>query len=86
VVPPDEGDIWRYDTLRIAHLEQEVPPDTEETIYEVVAVGLGELGELLTEYHQVTHEAGAGEHPSLQRMAELQARIMLWVAGTSVRK
>jgi ABC transport system ATP-binding/permease protein len=75
VALPDEGDIWRHDTLRIAHLEQEVPPDTEETIYEMVAAGLGELGELLTEYHQVTHEAGTGERPSLQRMAKLQARI-----------
>ena len=72
---PDEGDIWCHDTLRIAHLEQEVPPDTKETIYEMVAAGLGELGELLTEYHQVTHEAGTRERPSLQRMAKLQARI-----------
>jgi ATP-binding cassette subfamily F protein uup len=75
VTLPDEGDIWRHESLRIAHLEQEVPPDTEETIYEVVAAGLGELSELLTEYHQVTHEAGTGERPSLQRMAELQAHI-----------
>src|SRR5262245_28868883 len=75
VALPDEGDIWRHDTLRIAHLEQEVPPDTEETIYEMVAAGLGELAELLTEYHRVTHEAGTREHLSLQRMAKLQARI-----------
>src|SRR5262245_58840985 len=54
-VLPDEGDIWRLDALRIAHLEQEVPPDNEETIYEVVAAGLGDLGELLTECHQPTH-------------------------------
>ena len=60
VALPDEGDIWRHDTLRIAHLEQEVPPDTEETIYEVVAAGLGELGALLTEYHQVTHDGRRG--------------------------
>src|SRR5262245_56831348 len=75
VVQPDEGDIWRHGTLRIAHLEQEVPPDKEKAIYEVVAAGLGELGELLTEYHQATHAAGAGERTSLQRMAELQVRI-----------
>jgi len=75
VALPDEGDTWRHDTLRIAHLEQEVPPDTEETIYEVVAAGLGELGALLTEYHQLTHDVGAGERTSLQRMAKLQARI-----------
>jgi ABC transport system ATP-binding/permease protein len=75
VALPDEGDIWREDTLRIAHLEQEVPPDTEETIYEVVAAGLGGLGALLTEYHQLTREVGEGERTSLQRMAALQARI-----------
>ena len=55
VATPDEGEVWRQETLRVAHLEQEVPPDTEQTIFEVVAAGLGELGELLTEYHQVTH-------------------------------
>jgi ATP-binding cassette subfamily F protein uup len=41
---PDEGEIWRRETLRVAHLEQEVPPDTEQTIFESVAAGLGELG------------------------------------------
>ena len=74
-VLPDEGDIWRHNALRIAHLEQEVPPDSEETIYEMVAAGLGDLGELLTEYHQATQAAGVGECPSLQRMAELQVLI-----------
>jgi ATP-binding cassette subfamily F protein uup len=72
---PDAGDVWRQDALRIAHVEQEVPPDTEQTIYEVVAAGLGELGALLTEYYVVTHEAAAAESTSLHRMAELQARI-----------
>lgn len=72
---PDDGQIWRQNTLRVAHLEQEVPPDTEQTIYEVVAEGLGELGALLTEYHQTARAVGAGEPMSLQRMAELQTRI-----------
>ena len=72
---PDGGEVWRQDALRIAHLEQEVPPDTEQTVYEVVAAGLGVLGGLLTEYYLVTHEAAAAESASLQRMAELQARI-----------
>ena len=70
---PDEGEIWRADTLRIAHLEQEVPPDTDQTIFEVVAGGLGELGALLGQYHQVSRQAG--ERGALQRLAELQSRI-----------
>ena len=72
---PDDGEIWRQDTLRIGHLEQEVPADTEQTVFEVVAAGLGELGALLTEYHYVTRQAGAGEPSSLKRLAELHARI-----------
>jgi ATP-binding cassette subfamily F protein uup len=72
---PDDGEIWRRETLRIAHLEQEVPPDTDETIFEVVAGGLGELGALLTEYHQATHQAGAAERAALARLAQLHAGI-----------
>src|ERR1051325_6128333 len=66
---PDEGEVWRREGIRIGHLDQEVPPDSEETVFEVVAGGLGELGELLTEYHAATHAE------NLKRIAELQARI-----------
>jgi ATP-binding cassette subfamily F protein uup len=72
---PDEGEIWRMETLRVAHLEQEVPPDTEQTIFEVVAGGLGEVGALLTEFHQATHQTGAAERLILERLASTQARI-----------
>jgi ATP-binding cassette subfamily F protein uup len=71
---PDDGEIWRKDTLRIAHLEQEVPPDTDETIYEAVAAGLGGLGALLTEYHNAAHHVDGMQVP-LARLSELQARI-----------
>src|SRR5262249_1141352 len=84
-VLPDEGDIWRRNALRIAHLEQEVPPDSEETIYEVVAAGLGHLGELLTEYHQATQAAGVGECPSLQRMGGVHVLIDA-LAGWSIEQ
>jgi len=70
---PDDGEIWRAETLRIAHLEQEVPADTDQSIFQVVAGGLGEIGALLTEYHQVAH--AAADQASLQRLAELQSRI-----------
>ena len=44
VAAPDQGEIWRMETLRVAHLEQEVPPDTDQTIFDVVASGSGWTG------------------------------------------
>ena len=72
---PDDGEAWRAETLRVAHLEQEVPPDTDQTIFEVVADGLGELGVLLTDYHRIAHSAAVNDPGALQRLAHLQARI-----------
>lgn len=72
---PDEGEVRRAEMLRVAHLEQEVPPDTEQTIFEVVAGGLGEIGALLTDYHNAGDGAEAAGRASLQRLAQLQARI-----------
>ena len=72
---PDEGEVWRRDGIRIGHLDQEVPPDSDETVFQVVAAGLGELGALLTEYHDAAHAAGAAGSATLKRLAELQARI-----------
>ena len=70
---PDGGEVWRMETLRVAHLEQEVPADTAQTIFEVVAGGLGELGRQLSEYHQLTaEELDSG---SMQKLALLQTQI-----------
>ncbi len=71
----DEGQIWRAETLRVAHLEQEVPPDSDQTIFQVVAAGLGELGAHLAEYHRITHDPDGVDRMSLQSLAQLQSRI-----------
>ena len=71
----DKGEVWRQETLRVAHLEQEVPPATDQTIFEVVASGLGQVGKLLLQYHQATQQACTAERPSLERLANLHAQI-----------
>lgn len=75
VATPDEGEIWRQAGLRIAHLEQEVPPDTDQTIFAIVASGLGELGALLNEFHHATQAADASSQAAMQKLAALQTRI-----------
>ena len=74
-VLPDEGDIWRQDTLKISYLEQEVPPDTSQTIYEVVSAGLGDIGEILIEYHNLAHTIDYSSDTSIKKLAALQQQI-----------
>ena len=71
----DEGEVWSGETMRVAHLEQEVPPDTDQTIFQVVAAGLGEIGSLLTQYHQLTHGDELAQGDGLNELARIQARI-----------
>ena len=40
---PDDGEIWRTETLRVAHLGQDDRPDTHQTILQIVAVDLRDL-------------------------------------------
>ena len=75
IVQPDEGEIWRQDTLKISYLEQEVPADTPQTIYEVVSAGLGHVGQILAEYHHLAHTIVPSSSTSLKKLAELQHRL-----------
>ncbi|MDW7748828.1 ATP-binding cassette domain-containing protein [Halomonas sp.] len=70
-IQADGGHIWRAPGLKIGVLAQELPDATGQTIFDVVAQGLPEAGELLSEYHHLIHD----EAPDMRRMAELQTRI-----------
>ena len=72
----DEGDVWQQPHLRIAYLEQDVPPDESLTVYDVVASGLEEAGRLLADYHHVSQKLASEPSDSLtNRMASLQQSI-----------
>lgn len=72
----DSGEIWRKPGLRLARLTQELPPQTSESVYEFVATGLAETGQLLTAYHQLIQRL---EHShteeDLAQLAQLQHAI-----------
>ncbi len=44
ILLPDSGDIWRQQGITVAAMEQEVPSGSDGTIFEMVALGLGEKG------------------------------------------
>ncbi len=75
IAQPDEGEVWRKDTLRISYLQQDVPEDDTRSIFEIVAAGLGEIGQLLTEYHTLVHEVNSDNRQQLQQLQHLHHKI-----------
>lgn len=73
---PDSGEIRRKPELRIARLEQELPQYASGTVYEFVAQGLAETGELLAKFHSLTHRiAHAHQENDLLQLEQLQQLI-----------
>jgi ATP-binding cassette subfamily F protein uup len=68
-IKPDEGLVQHGDSLRVAALQQELPASDPQTVYEVVASGLGELGTTISAYHE---EILKGEHVDLVKLERLQ--------------
>lgn len=53
---PDDGEIRIQSGTVVARMAQEVPQDTDGSVFDVVAQGLGDLGLLLAQYHHALHE------------------------------
>jgi len=70
-IQADSGHVWRAPGLKIGVLAQELPDACGQTIFDMVAQGLPEAGELLSEYHHLIHD----DDPDMDRMAKLQTRI-----------
>ena len=54
-ITPDDGQIERQQGLVVTRLKQEVPHDTTGSVYDVIADGLGQQGEMLSRYHHASH-------------------------------
>ena len=68
---PEEGERVVQTGAIISRLTQEVPHDTRGSIFDVVAGGLGHIGELLRDYHRVSHElAESDDHDRLLTQLE----------------
>ena len=71
---PDEGEVVRAPDSRVALLNQQVPHDLQGSIFDAVAEGLGNVGDLLAEYHQISLQLASGrdQETLLQRLEEVQ--------------
>ncbi len=76
VLTTDSGAVWRKPHLRLARLTQELPQNSQKTVYAFVAEGLAETGKLLAQYHTLTHHlTHSATQQDLDQLQTLQQAI-----------
>jgi ATP-binding cassette subfamily F protein uup len=72
----DTGSAWTQPGLRVARLVQDVPLSANRPVFDVVAEGLGDLQELVTDYHSTAVQvADTGTEPMLAKLGRLQHEL-----------
>jgi ATP-binding cassette subfamily F protein uup len=69
----DDGNVWRASSVRIVYVPQEPVLKPGHTVYEAVAEGLGDMQQVLVDYHAVTHSMGAADADIDVLMEKMQA-------------
>ncbi|MEO8671743.1 MAG: ATP-binding cassette domain-containing protein [Tahibacter sp.] len=72
-IKPDDGVVQVSSGVRITRLAQEVPQETQGSVFDVVAAGLGQLGEWLAQFHHLIHELDVPGNTEL--LSKIQTRI-----------
>lgn len=72
----EQGEIIRQQGLRIALVTQEAPQGLTDTVFDVVASGMGNAAGLLADYHHVAHQLALdGNEELLTRLEMLQKQL-----------
>ena len=64
----DGGERWLRPGVKMAWLEQSLPDADEQTVYDLVADGLAEVGDLLKQYHHLTSNYEDADMAQLERV------------------
>jgi ATP-binding cassette subfamily F protein uup len=73
----DSGELWRAESIKVAYLDQSLPAQDEQTIYDYIANGLEGLGTVLARYHALTRDEDLdwGDEKNMHELASLQKQI-----------
>ncbi|MEN8106764.1 MAG: ATP-binding cassette domain-containing protein [Pseudomonadota bacterium] len=73
---PDDGELRVRPGMRVAYLAQEVTLDCDESVFDLVAGGLSEMGQLLSDYHHAVNQLEhSQDEADIRRLAELQHEL-----------
>ncbi|SVA77969.1 uncharacterized protein METZ01_LOCUS130823, partial [marine metagenome] len=70
IIDADDGEIKVKNNTSISYLEQSTLKDIDQSLFAVVARGLGSIGSLLANYYQSTHLGNTKEANSYQSLIE----------------
>ena len=66
----DDGDLKIQNRTTISYLEQQPPEDNTDTLFNIVAHGLGDTGKVLASYHDALKEGNDSKSSQLQEQIE----------------
>ena len=73
----DDGIRWVKDDARVAYLDQTVPPALDQSIYEVVLSGLGDIGDCLSHYESLANDPDLTDKKNLDEFSRLTQQLDL---------
>ena len=73
----DDGIRWVKDDARVAYLDQTVPPALDQSIYEVVLSGLGDIGDCLSRYESLANDPDLTNKKNLDEFSRLTQQLDL---------
>jgi ATP-binding cassette subfamily F protein uup len=68
----DDGTFWRQPGMKLSYVSQEPKFEPGARVFDAIAQGLGELAQLLIDYHDVAEAMAHGDETVFDRMSELQ--------------
>ena len=75
-LPLDDGRLVLQQDLKVTRLEQDPPASSEITVFDYAAEGLAGVGELLKQYHHVSHAlAHDPSDANIRTMSQLQEQL-----------
>jgi ATP-binding cassette subfamily F protein uup len=83
---PDQGEITHEQGVRIAALPQGVPPELRGTVFDQVSAGLGDLHEMLAEYHRLGHQVAVEGTPEVQQKLDRAGRAIDAASGWQLNR
>ena len=81
---PESGERWLRPGTSLAWLEQSLPEADQETVYDMVAGGLSEIGDLLKRFHHLSALGGDTDMTELEQVQALLEAKQGWNLGQKV--